>query len=34
MIPFAVVGSERNIIVDNKPVRGRRHAWGLINSNY
>lgn len=31
LIPFAVVGSERNIVVDGKPVRGRRHGWGLIN---
>jgi septin 3/9/12 len=34
MIPFAVVGSERNIVVDGKAVRGRRTRWGLINSEY
>lgn len=31
MIPFAVVGSERNVIVDGKPVRGRKTRWGIIN---
>ncbi|KAJ3197223.1 cell division control protein [Irineochytrium annulatum] len=31
MIPFAIVGSERNIVVDGKAVRGRRTRWGLIN---
>ncbi|KAI9366888.1 Septin-type guanine nucleotide-binding (G) domain-containing protein [Zopfochytrium polystomum] len=31
MLPFAVVGSERNIVVDGKAVRGRRTRWGLIN---
>ncbi|PLW07627.1 hypothetical protein PCANC_14389 [Puccinia coronata f. sp. avenae] len=31
MIPFAVVGSERNVIVDGKPVRGRKNRWGVIN---
>ncbi|KAJ3413062.1 cell division control protein [Chytridiales sp. JEL 0842] len=31
MIPFAVVGSERNVVVDGKAVRGRRTKWGLIN---
>ncbi|KAJ3077349.1 cell division control protein, partial [Quaeritorhiza haematococci] len=31
MIPFAVVGSERNIVIDGKAVRGRRTRWGLIN---
>ncbi|KAM0792550.1 Septin Spn2 [Microbotryomycetes sp. NB124-2] len=31
MIPFAVVGSERNVIVDGKPVRGRKSRWGVIN---
>ncbi|KAJ3095491.1 cell division control protein [Phlyctochytrium planicorne] len=31
MIPFAVVGSERNVVVDGKAVRGRRTRWGLIN---
>lgn len=31
LLPFAVVGSERNIVVDGKAVRGRRTRWGLIN---
>lgn len=31
MIPFAVIGSERNVIIDGKPVRGRKNRWGVIN---
>ncbi|KAJ3126738.1 cell division control protein [Nowakowskiella sp. JEL0407] len=31
MIPFAVVGSERNVVVDGKAVRGRRTRFGIIN---
>ncbi|KAK9375692.1 Septin-domain-containing protein [Lipomyces chichibuensis] len=31
MIPFAVVGSEKDIVVDGKIVRGRKSRWGLIN---
>lgn len=31
MIPFAVVGSERNVIIEGKPVRGRKNRWGVIN---
>jgi len=31
LIPFAVVGSERNVVVDGKAVRGRMTRWGLIN---
>ncbi|KAJ2614932.1 cell division control protein [Coemansia sp. RSA 1365] len=31
LVPFAVVGSEETIDVDDKPVRGRRHGWGVIN---
>lgn len=31
MVPFAVVGSERNVIIDGKPVRGRKNRWGVIN---
>ncbi|KAI8814089.1 septin ring protein [Cladochytrium replicatum] len=30
MIPFAVVGSERNVVVDGKPVRGRRTRGNFI----
>ncbi|KDQ14552.1 hypothetical protein BOTBODRAFT_109987 [Botryobasidium botryosum FD-172 SS1] len=31
IIPFAVVGSERNVIIDGKAVRGRKNRWGVIN---
>lgn len=32
LIPFAIVGSERTIVIDGKAVRGRRTKWGgLIN---
>jgi septin 3/9/12 len=31
MIPFAVVGSQENVIVDGKPVRGRRNRYGVVN---
>ena len=31
MIPFAVVGSERTVIIDGKQVRGRKNRWGVIN---
>jgi len=31
MIPFAVVGSERTVILDGKSVRGRKNRWGVIN---
>ncbi|EJD53102.1 cell division/GTP binding protein [Auricularia subglabra TFB-10046 SS5] len=31
MIPFAIVGSERNVIIDGKTVRGRKNRWGVIN---
>ncbi|KAI9203639.1 Septin-type guanine nucleotide-binding (G) domain-containing protein [Polychytrium aggregatum] len=31
IIPFAIVGSERNIVVEGKAVRGRRTRWGMIN---
>lgn len=31
MIPFAVVGSERNVIIDGKSVRGRKNRWGVVN---
>ena len=31
MIPFAIVGSERNVIIEGKPVRGRKNRWGVIN---
>jgi len=31
MIPFAVVGSERTVVIDGKSVRGRKNKWGVIN---
>ncbi|KND04831.1 uncharacterized protein SPPG_00534 [Spizellomyces punctatus DAOM BR117] len=31
MIPFAIVGSERNVVIDGKAVRGRRTRWGIID---
>ena len=31
MIPFAVVGSERTVVIDGKSVRGRKNRWGVIN---
>ncbi|KAJ8092524.1 cell division control protein [Marasmius tenuissimus] len=31
MIPFAVVGSEQNVIIDGKTVRGRKNRWGVVN---
>ena len=31
MIPFAVVGSERNVIIGGKAVRGRKTRWGVVN---
>jgi septin 3/9/12 len=30
-IPFAIVGSEKNVVIDGKSVRGRRNRWGVIN---
>lgn len=31
MIPFAIVGSERNVVINGKAVRGRRTRSGMIN---
>lgn len=31
MLPFAIVGSERNVVVDGRQVRGRKNRWGVIN---
>jgi len=31
MIPFAVVGSEKSIVVAGRQVRGRQNRWGVIN---
>ncbi|KAI9635584.1 putative Septin ring protein [Dioszegia hungarica] len=31
MLPFAIVGSEKSIVVDGKPVRARVNRFGVIN---
>lgn len=31
LIPFAVVGSEKSIVVGGRSVRGRQNRWGIIN---
>ncbi|KAJ9642341.1 cell division control protein [Coniosporium apollinis] len=31
IIPFAVVGSEKTIVIGGKQVRGRQNRWGVIN---
>lgn len=31
IIPFAVVGSERSVIIEGKSVRGRKNRWGVVN---
>ncbi|KAJ9091586.1 hypothetical protein QFC19_009042 [Naganishia cerealis] len=31
MIPFAVIGSEKTVVIDGKPVRGRKTRWATIN---
>ncbi|CEJ79945.1 Putative Septin [[Torrubiella] hemipterigena] len=31
LVPFAVVGSEKSIVVNGKQVRGRQNRWGVIN---
>jgi len=31
VIPFAIVGSERTVIIEGKTVRGRKNRWGVIN---
>jgi len=31
MIPFAVIGSDRTVLIDGKQVRGRKNRWGVIN---
>lgn len=31
IIPFAVVGSESNVIINGAPVRGRKNRWGVVN---
>ena len=31
LIPFAVVGSERTVVIDGKQVRGRKNRYGVVN---
>jgi septin 3/9/12 len=31
IIPFAIVGSETNVIIDGRSVRGRKNRWGVVN---
>ncbi|EIW68653.1 septin ring protein [Tremella mesenterica] len=31
MQPFAVVGSERTIVIDGKATPARKHRWGIVN---
>jgi septin 3/9/12 len=31
MIPFAVVGSEREVVIGGKSVRARKNRWGMVN---
>lgn len=31
ILPFAVVGSEKTIVVNGREVRGRQNRWGVIN---
>ena len=30
MLPFAIVGSEEEIMINGQPVRGRRYPWGVV----
>lgn len=29
-MPFAIVGSEENVVVNGQPVRGRAYPWGVV----
>lgn len=31
LIPLAVVGSERSVVIDGKAVRGRKSRYGVVN---
>lgn len=31
LMPFAVVGSEKTVVVNGRNVRGRQNKWGIIN---
>ena len=30
LLPFAIVGSEEEILMGGTPVRGRRYPWGIV----
>jgi cell division control protein 11 len=30
LLPFAIVGSEEEIMINGEPVRGRRYPWGVV----
>lgn len=34
LIPFAVVGSEKTVVVNGQNVRGRQTKWGVINGTF
>jgi septin family protein len=34
LLPFAVVGSEKTVVVNGKNVRGRQTKWGVINGMF
>ena len=29
-MPFAIVGSEEEIMINGQPIRGRRYPWGVV----
>lgn len=31
MVPFAVIGSEKTVVIDGQAVRGRKTRWATIN---
>jgi cell division control protein 11 len=30
LLPFALVGSEEDIMVNGQTIRGRRYPWGIV----
>lgn len=32
-IPFAVMGSQTQVVVDGRTVRGRKYRWGIVEGN-
>ncbi|WVF72811.1 hypothetical protein IAT40_007629 [Kwoniella sp. CBS 6097] len=30
LLPFAIVGSEEEIMINGEPIRGRRYPWGIV----